>query len=302
MEHSYLETYAGFLRGFASPARRIAVVFDFSNGATELVVPRVLAGVPHIAATLIDRTLSGNFPAHGPNPMAARAQFHLHEAVLKHRADIGVIFDADGDRVFFVDHRGRSVPAYVIATLLAKHEEPPYIFDTRTYYSLEKTGMLDPGTARLSAVGSFFIRKLMREARAGFGAEYSGHYYFKEFFRADSGILAALKVINAVTRLPYTLADYVDLLPRELITEEMNIRVANPAAALKKIRAHYRKLSKRTKLFDGVTLDFGDWFLAARPSNTEPLIRLFAGSGNALLLRGRLRECERLVTASQITT
>jgi phosphomannomutase len=293
----YTRTYAEFLRSFLSPATPIRVVFDFSNGPTELIVPRIVEGNRLITPLFVDRTLSGNFPGHGPNPLVGGALIHLHREVLLHHADLGVIFDADGDRAFFVDHRGRSVPAFVIAALLARHERPPFVFDTRTLLPLERTG-LAPAGATLAPVGSFFIRAAMRRTGAGFAAEYSGHCYFKDFFSADSGILTALKVVNAVTRLPYPLADFCDLLPHHIAVSELNVRSEAPAETIARLSAHYRPHAKKYRKFDGITLDFGDWFMNARPSNTESLVRIFGGSANALLLRGKMRECERVAAGN----
>lgn len=294
MPDSYITPYAGFLRGFLALTRPLRVVFDFSNGPTALVVPQVIRDEKRIAPLFIDRTLSGNFPGHGPNPLASGATIHLHREVLAHHADLGVIFDADGDRAFFIDHRGRSIPAFVIAALLARNESGPYVFDTRTFLPLEKVGLDTTAKAVLSPVGSFFIRAAMRRTSAGFGAEYSGHYYFKDFFSADSGILAAIKVMNAMTRLPYSLADFYDLLPKHIAVDEMNVRSETPARTIAQLTAHFRPSAKRVRKFDGITLDCGDWFLNARASNTEPLVRIFAGSPNALLLRGKMKECERV--------
>jgi phosphomannomutase len=294
MPDSYVGTYASFLRGFLAPARPLKVVFDFSNGPTALIVPQVVQSEKSITSFYIDRTLSGNFPGHGPNPLASGATIHLQQEVLAHHADLGVIFDADGDRAFFIDHRGRSIPAFVIAALLARNEKGPYVFDTRTLLPLEKVGLDTTKGATLSPVGSFFIRAAMRRIGAGFGAEYSGHYYFKDFFSADSGILAAIKVMNAITRLPYPLADFYDLLPKHIAVDEVNVRSEMPTRTIARLTAHFRPHAKRAKKFDGITLDFGDWFLNARPSNTEPLVRIFAGSPNALLLRSKIKECERV--------
>ncbi len=297
MSAEYLRIYADFLRGALDPLRPQRVVFDFSNGPTALVVPLVVRGVQGITPTFIDGELSGNFPAHGPNPLVLPAVLHLHREVLAHHADLGVIFDADGDRAFFVDHRGRWIPPYAIAHLLSLHEEPPYLFEPRTYFSLEKAGLLDRERSEIVPVGTYFIKRRMRETGAGFAGEYSGHYFFKEFFSADSGILAAVKVINAVTRLPYTLADFYDLFPRRVVGQELNIESGEPNAVVAALTRHFRHEAKYVHHLDKVTLDFGAWFLNIRPSNTEPLIRLFIGSTSRVLLERKSAEVGRFLAS-----
>ena len=288
--NEFIKTYVGFLRPFLVPALPLKIVFDFSNGATELIVPEVVKGTPSIKPIFVDRTLSGNFPAHGPNPLAPKAIGHIHKEVLMHHADLGVIFDADGDRVFFIDHLGRWIPTHVIAYLLAIGAHPPYVFDTRTALSLKKSGLIPPGQVHVSPVGSIFIKEAMRRTHAGLGAEYSGHYCFEEFYMSDSGILTALKIINAITLLPYTVADLVDLAPVKLETEEINIESGDPGQTIAAVLSHYRGSALSLERRDGATLDFGSWFLNIRSSNTESLVRVFAGSSDRALLARKTKE------------
>lgn len=296
---SYVVQYTAFVRGFLNPTRPLTVVFDFSNGPTELIVPEIVRGIPEIHPFFVDSKLSGNFPAHGPNPLAPKAVLHLHREVERHRADLGLIFDADGDRVFVADHRGRWVPPYVIAHLLARHETPPFLFEPRTYFSLEKAGVLDRSTTELTRVGTYFIKQRMRERRAGFAGEYSGHYFFRDFFGADSGILAAVKVLNAVTRLPYPLADFYDLFPHAVFGRELNLVTSDANAVIAAVRLHFQSERHRTYRIDTVVLDFGNWFLNIRPSNTEPLVRLFLGSRDSALLTKQFRNIEQLLTTER---
>ncbi len=291
---TYADRYAAFLRTFADLRRPLRAVFDCSNGPTELIVPKVYARNPRLRLFLANKRLSGNFPAHGPNPLLPRAQACLAREVREHRADIGVVFDADGDRAFYADDRGRPVPSHVIAHLLFMESRPPFIADILTYESLRMAGLLAPRTFP-SRVGSFFIKRKMRTLRAGAAAEYSGHYYFQEFYGQDSGILSAVRVLNAVSRLPYGLAAFVDLLPTPFHSEQFNVQAADPSKLIKEVRNAYGKKSVRSSVIDGLTLEFGGWVLNVRPSNTEPLLRVFVGATLQSDLKMRVREVEKLL-------
>ncbi len=275
---NFKETYIHFLRGFLDLQRPLKVVFDFSNGPTASVVPRLVRGYRLMNPAYLDRRLSGNFPGHGPNPMAGRGIMHLHREVLRRGADLGVIFDADGDRAFFVDGRGRWVPPHVVAHLLFHHHRPPYVADQIVATTL---GKADPFTGQhlhRSRVGSYFVKQLMRRIGASVGVEYSGHHYFKDFFYVDAGIFSAIKVMGAVSRLPYALADYVDLLPKQIYAQLINIRTTEPKHVVERITRQFRPRARSASQIDGVTIDFGAWWLTARPSNTEPLVRVFIGA------------------------
>ena len=289
---TYADEYASFLRAFLAPVRPLRVVFDFSNGPAGMVVPHVIRNAPNLTAFFADRALSGNFPGHGPNPLAGAGLLHLHTEVLARRANLGLIFDADGDRVFVTDERGRWVPPHLVAHLLARSAEAPFVFDTRTVLALRYAGLLEPETAVLSPVGSVFIKERMRRCGAGFGAEYSGHYYFKEFLSVDSGILAAVKILNAVSLLPYSLAEFADLAPHEVLFEERNVPTKRPRATVAVITNALRPGARRTVpaarttgVPDGMVIEADAWFATVRPSNTEPLVRVCIGSTEPRIIK-----------------
>ena len=281
---NYAGEYASFLRTFLAPARPLRVVFDFSNGPAGAIVPAAVGSEPNLTVFFVDRALSGNFPGHGPNPLAGGGLLHLHQEVLAKHANLGIIFDADGDRAFVVDERGRWIPPHLVAHLLARLSEAPFVFDTRTALALRYAGLFEQKTSVLSPVGSVFIKERMRTHGAGFGAEYSGHYYFKEFLSADSGILASFKVLNAVSRLPYSLSEFADLAPHEVLFEERNIPTRKPGAAIAGLVAALRPGARRTMPAtrltgtpDGIIVEADEWFATVRPSNTESLVRVCVG-------------------------
>lgn len=290
MNTTYINRYAAFLKRAVQLTRPLKVVFDFSNGPTKLVVPRVFRGNPLITPIYEDRKVSGGFPAHGPDPLVRKAQQHLSREVQRHRADLGVIFDADGDRAFFVDEKGTLLFSYLIAYLLSLREEGPIVADVPTHISLLKTELLPHSRLFMSKVGSYFIKKEMRRRNAALGVEYSGHYYFKDFFFSDSGVLTAIKVINSVSRLPYSLHAFYSLLP-QIFEKQMNIRVrgGDMRKELSRFKKRYAHRAKHMERIDGFVFDFGDSWLTVRSSNTEPLLRLTAGARNEKRLRGLLR-------------
>lgn len=334
--NQYQKEYAGFLEKFLVPqsfdklpptlslwragrTRPLKVVFDCSNGATGIILEKLFQGKVKSGPTrknirsggkvkgiLINEKPDGNFPAHGPNPLVKNAMEQIKKSVLKHKADLGVIFDADGDRVFFVDDKGRFVNPDEIAYLLIWSLKPKKIvYDVRAGWLIRrimnnelriknKKGKTIIHNSKFiiheSRVGHYFIKKLMREKDIEFGCEQSGHYYFKKFFYADSGILAAIEVINAVSKLPYSLGDFCDLSPRYFRSGELNIRIKNlelringlnneTNKIIKKIEKYFLSQNSKFKIqnsnhLDGLSMEFSAWQFNLRPSNTEPLARL----------------------------
>jgi phosphomannomutase len=290
----YIKIYADFLGKFLKPQKRLSAIFDCSNGTAGIVLKKIFKNYK-----LINFIPDGNFPAHGPNPLEKGSLDELCSAVKKHRADLGVIFDADADRVFFVDDLGRFVNPAVVARLLIWHLKPrKAIIDIRIGRLVKN---LESQISNLkiieSKVGHYFIKKLMRETKADFAAEYSGHYYFKKFFYADAGILAAIETINAVSKLPYKLSDFIDLLPQYHRSGELNFKVANKENLMKIIEKKYEVGAKIIKL-DGLTMEFSDWRFNLRPSNTEPLVRLNIETTSKKILKQKIRELKRIIISS----
>lgn len=269
----------------------LRVVFDCSNGTTGPVLKRVLRNYPPLTAYYINDKPDGNFPAHSPNPVEHGAMKQLRREVLKKGADAGVIFDGDGDRVLLIDNRGKPmpVPPYPLAHLLFSRHTPPFIAEIFTFKALEYLGLSDKNTYP-SRVGTLFVKRLMRKKSASVGVEYGGHYFFKDFFYSDSGILAVIKILNALSEMPYSLADLHDLSPN-LFSEQFNIYHPSPPSLIKKLESRYNNRARRVQKIDGLAFDFDDWFFVVRPSNTEPLVRFFVGSKDKSIFK---REAKKL--------
>ncbi|MEK7465596.1 MAG: hypothetical protein AAB631_02350 [Patescibacteria group bacterium] len=290
---NFIPRYTSFLKKFLDVKKPLRVVFDFSNGPTALIVPKLLAGSKNIVPIYVDRLQSGNFPAHGPNPIVRVAKLHLSREILQHRADLGVIFDEDGDRAFFMDGRGHSLEPQMIAHLFFVDRQAPFVADEIVYTLLRKEGLINKET-HICRVGSIFIKRLMKAQGASVGVEYSGHCYFKEFFYVDSGIMAAIQGINAVSRLPYSLADYYDFFPKSEF-HLWSLPAKHPREKLERMAKKCSAEGWGVNRLDGVLCDGGNAWVHARASNTEPLVRIFLSGHDKKELKKLARWVKRVV-------
>jgi len=279
----FIDEYIDFLNGFLrDDAKILDVVFDCSNGAAGPVIERLFSD-----SIILNGRPDGNFPNHAPDPLHAGSLRALQKSVVFNSADVGIIFDADGDRVFFVDDTGRFVDSDVVAYLLLWSLRPKrFVTDAKDGWLVRRQSLYFTrdesllGAKRIaSKTGHYHIKQVMRAKDAEFGCERSGHYYFKNFFYCDSGIMAAVAVLNALARLPYTLSEFVDLLPATYRSPEINVPISPsvaPAALFARIEAAYKKGATSISKTDGIAMDFADpdWWFNVRLSNTEPLVRL----------------------------
>lgn len=286
----------------------MSVVIDCSNGAAGLVFSKIEFASRQIKLKIINGKPDGNFPAHGPNPMEPGALDDLKFAVRKFRADLGIIFDADGDRVFFVDNRGREIHSDIVVGLLGAQVRGAVILDVRCGYLARKL-LAKAGRKVLdSRVGSYFMKKLMRQKKINFAGELSAHYYFKDFFYADAGIFAAIQMINQVSLFKsrgLNFAKWIDSLPIYYRSGELNFKVKDKLAVIKKIENFYKKSARKISYLDGVKMEFGDalraealakaWWFNVRASNTENLLRLNLEAKNPEVFQKRLTEIKNLI-------
>lgn len=282
----YFEIYADFLKRFLKIKKSLTVVFDCSNGTTSLVLKKLFAHSSDVVAVLINHTVDGNFPGHGPNPLKNGALDRLSEEVRGHHADFGVAFDADGDRAFFVDETGKVIDSSEIAYILMHILHPPFVV------SVNSGALAKQEKALISRVGHFFIKKIMREKNINFGAEPSGHYYFKEFFYCDSAIMAAIKIMNFISGLDTPISAYIRKLPRYFRSGEINFEVRDVKEAMGKIEDNYALRAIKTSKIDGLTFEFKDFWFNVRPSNTENFVRLNMEARSENTLQEKLREFE----------
>ncbi len=288
---NYVKLYVNFLKKFANVKKPLKVVLDCSNGPAGLVLKNLK--IPNSKFIIINSRIDGRFPAHSPNPLEPGALRDAEETIKKHGADFGAIFDADADRIFFLDNLGRLMPFHAATYLLSMESKPPYVGDI---YVTEVMKHLNLLKINASKVGTYYIKKTMKKTSASFGAEFSRHYFFRETKNADSGILALIKALNALSKIPYTAAQFAELVP-SFNYEQFNKRTDNSAALMNKIFKKYRKKTLKISRLDGYLFDFGSWLLIVRSSNTEPLLRFFVGSEDKKIFRKELEKLKSFLSS-----
>jgi phosphomannomutase len=243
-------------------------------------VPAVLAGLP-LTITPLFFELDGTFPNHEANPIDPENLRDLQAKVLEVGADLGLAFDGDADRCFVVDERGGLVDPSTLTALiavreLAKSPGSPIIHNLITSAAVPEIVLEHGGTPVRTRVGHSFIKARMAETGAVFGGEHSGHFYFRDFWRADSGMLAALHTLAALGETPEgtTLSSLLAPYDRYAASGEINTEVADQAAATARIKEAFAARVTEVDEMDGLTMGTATWWFNVRPSNTEPLLRL----------------------------
>ncbi|RJL30479.1 phosphomannomutase/phosphoglucomutase [Bailinhaonella thermotolerans] len=278
-----LAGYAEHLRSLVDlrGIRRLKVVVDAGNGMAGHTVPAVFAGLPLDVVPLYFE-LDGTFPNHEANPLEPANLVDLQKAVITHGADLGLAFDGDADRCWVVDERGQSVSPSAITALIATRElaKSPggtIIHNLITSLAVPEIVLEHGGVPVRTRVGHSFIKQKMAENDAVFGGEHSAHYYFRDFWFADTGMLAAMHVLAALGEQDGPLSEMISGYARYSASGEINSEVADQAAALDRVRTAYAGRPGVTlDEMDGLTVHFGDRWFNLRPSNTEPLLRLNA--------------------------
>ena len=264
-------------------ARKLKVVIDAGNGMGGFSVPKVFDN-SNFEIVPMYFELDGTFPNHEANPIEPANLVDLQKRVLIEKADLGIAFDGDADRAFFIDEKGQSISPSAITALIAKRElkrEPgsTIIHNLITSRSVAEVVKENGGTARKTRVGHSFIKQVMKDTNAIFGGEHSGHFYFRDFWFADSGMLAALHVLAALgeTKDGTTFSSLIKEFDRYVASGEINTRVKDVSVTSKKVKEHFAG-SKDVQIeeLDGLTFSGDTWWVNVRPSNTEPLLRLNA--------------------------
>lgn len=262
-----------------SQMRRLKVVIDAGNGMAGFTAPAIFA---HLNVEVIEMyfELDGSFPNHEANPIDPKNLKDLSRAVKKHKADIGLAFDGDADRCFLVDERGEHVNPSALTALiadreLAKNPSASIIYNLISSRSVKEVIEENGGTAIRSRVGHSYIKKLMAETGAVFGGEHSGHFYFKDFWWADSGMLAALHALAALSQSDKKLSEVLQSYNRYAASGEINSVVEDAVTVISSIESHYAPMNGITvDRLDGLTVESAHWWFNVRASNTEPLLRL----------------------------
>ena len=273
----YVDRVLSFIDGPA--LRPLKVVIDAANGMAGAMLPPVLERLPLVSAARCFFDPDGAFPNHEPNPLLPENREFIVRKTLEEGADLGIAFDGDADRCFFVDDSGEFVPGDFATALLAglvleKEPGAKIIYDVRASWAVPETIVAAAGVPLINRVGHAYIKHRMRQEHAAFGGEVSGHYYFREFSQADSGVVPFLLMLELISKDGRKLSEILEpFRSRYFITGELNTPVSDVALKLQELKERYAAEGEVSHL-DGISVSADDWHFNVRPSNTEPLLRL----------------------------
>jgi phosphomannomutase len=260
--------------------RPLHVVIDAANGMAGAMLPPVLERIPQLDVVRCYFEPDGSFPNHEPNPLLPENRAFVVEKVTEEGADLGVAYDGDADRCFFVDDTGEFVPGDFVTALLAeavlaKDPDEKVIYDVRASWAVPEAIERAGGFPLVNRVGHAFIKQRMRAEDALFAGEVSAHYYFRDFSQADTGVVPFLVMLEVLSRSGAKLSELLrPYRERFFLTGEINTPVADVPLKLQELKERYAAEGGRVSHLDGISIDFDDWHFNVRPSNTEPLLRL----------------------------
>jgi phosphomannomutase len=287
---------------FVDPAelRPLRVVIDAANGMAGAMLPPVLERLP-VDAVRCYFDPDGTFPNHEPNPLLPENREFIVAKTREEGADLGVAYDGDADRCFFVDDTGVFVPGDFVTALLAqavlaKQPGGTVLYDVRASRAVPATIEAAGGTPLVNRVGHAFIKQRMRKEDAVFAGEVSAHYYFRDFWQADTGVVPFLLMLELISRGGRKLSELLEpFRSRYFLTGEINTPVADVAVKIQELKERYAAEGGRISHLDGVSVDFDDWHFNVRPSNTEPLLRLNLEALSEPLLQEKRDEVLELI-------
>ena len=301
--HDVLAEFADHVRSFVQldALAPLKVVADTANGMGGLVVPAVFEAIPGTLEVMYPE-LDGTFPNHPADPIQPENQADLRARVVEAGADLGLAFDGDADRVFLVDEQGvglsgSTTTAIIAATMLQRSPGAPVIYNLICSKAVPEVIEELGGVPVRTRVGHSFIKAEMATSNAVFGGEHSAHYYFRDNWRADSGLIAALVVIEAMSLSGLPLSELRKPYERYAASGEINSKVDDVAAVVERVRSTMaeRYPSATIDELDGMTIDMGDWWFNLRASNTEPLLRLNLEAENTAACEARTQELLDLI-------
>jgi phosphomannomutase len=301
-----LDAYVDHVLSFVDveAMRPLTVVIDTANGMGGLVAPAVLSRLP-VTLHHLYPDLDGTFPNHPADPIDPANQVDLKGEVLKQGADIGLAFDGDADRVFLVDERAEGVSGSLVTALVAKallRTSPgaPVVYNLICSWTVPEVIHEEGGRPVRTRVGHSFIKQVMAETGAVFGGEHSGHYYFRDNYYADSGLIAGVLVLGEMSSSGQRLSDLLAPFRRYVASGEINSVVDDPTGRIEAIAERFAE--GRQDRTDGLTVEFPDWWANVRASNTEPLLRLNVEARTQPLLEERTGELLALIRGEGGTT
>ncbi len=276
IEKDVLEEYKAHVHSFIRNIRAMRIVVDAGNGMAGKMVPLVFEGLPCEIVPLYFE-LDGTFPNHEADPLKLKNLKDLQERVREEKAQLGVAFDGDADRVCFVDEKGEAIGSDIITALISREflgedKGATIIYDLRSSWVVKEEIERNGGVPYREKVGHAFIKATMREKNAIFGGELSGHYYFRDNFYADSGMIAFIEMLNILGRKRVSMSNLVAPLKKYYSSGEINFTVEDKDAKIDELAKNFR--DGKVDRLDGVTAEYRDWWFNVRKSNTEPRLRL----------------------------
>ena len=298
--------YLAFMRKFVKDYSGLTIAMDLSNGMANLFAKEIFGTGSNIHY-LFD-TLDGRFPNHEPNPLIEKNCFPLEDKVKEVKADAGVIYDGDADRVMFIDEKGQFISPDLMIALMGRYFvgerglKGIVLQDIRSSKAVGEYLAPMDCTMETWKVGRAFAAKKLREIDGVWGGELAGHYYFRDFFYSDSGLLASMILLNIVADLKKegkTLSQAIAEIVRYKNSGEINFRLDDKKGAMDAVKEHFMTAEKATAFmdFDGYRVEFPDWWFNIRPSNTEPYLRFICEATSDALLQEKISETEKILTS-----
>jgi len=298
-----LAAYVDHVLSFIDPSiiKPFNVVLDAGSGMGGLVAPRLFDRLA-CRTTRLCFEIDGRFPNHEANPLIEENRRDIVERVKATKVDVGIAWDGDADRCFFIDGTGEFIAGDFVTALLAhafllRSPGAKIVYDVRASYAVKDTVAESGGTALMNRVGHAFIKRRMREEDAVFGGEVTGHYYFRDFYYCDNGFIPALLILDLMSKKRMTLADLLEpFRDKYFISGEINTRVSDMAtvqARLKDLQLKYH--DAHTYMLDGFSAEFDDWHFNVRASNTEPMLRLNLEATTPAMMAQRRDEVLRVI-------
>ena len=302
-ERNVYAAYLAFQKQFVGDLGSLNIAVDCSNGMASLFAHELIG-----KAHYINDTLDGNFPNHEPNPLEANAQEQIKALVKKEKCDIGLLFDGDADRITFIDEKGRFISPDLIIAFLGdyfigeQHQKGIVLQDIRSSRAIQE--YLDRYQAKVETwrVGRAYAALKLRELDGCYGGELAGHYYFRDFYYSDSALLAAsivLRLLAERKKEGKTMSQIVDEISPYSNSGEINFKIERKQEAMDAVRDHFMHIEKPERFldFDGFRLDYADWWLNIRPSNTEPYLRFLCEAKSENKLKELIDTVTRIVEA-----
>jgi len=303
VEFDVKDAYLDFQRQYLSNVSNLNIAIDCSNGMAALFIKDILKEAPHYLYSELD----GTFPNHEPNPLIESNVEDLKTFVKKEKCDIGIIFDGDADRVMFVDENGKFIPPDLIIGLMAhyfieKKGLKGYVLqDIRTSKAVAEYIQKFGSTMYMWKVGRAFAALKLREIDGIYGGELAGHYYFKDFYYSDSGIMAALIVLEIISRKKregISFSELISCIEKYANSGEINFKINHKKEAMEAVRNFFTQKEDPTAIydFDGYRIEYPDWWFNIRPSNTEPYLRLLAEAKTPEMLEQKVKQIKKIIS------